>query len=85
MPFFDLSILDVLPQVVADGSKGGVHLYAEVTPKAYGGFIYWAFLFRKEKSKKEPVSVTSDRLFFNLYLRAVCDDVVYQKLCYTIF
>ena len=45
MSLFDLSILDVLPQVVADGSEGGVHLYTEVTPESYGSFIFSAFLF----------------------------------------
>lgn len=52
MSLFDLSILDVLPQVVADGSECGVHLYAEVTPESYGSFIYRAFLLRKDKCKK---------------------------------
>lgn len=41
---FDLSILDMLPKVVADGSEGGMHLSAEVTPESYGSFIYRAFL-----------------------------------------
>ena len=64
MSLFDLSILDVLPKVVADGSEGGVHLYAEVTPESYGGFIYRTFLFRKEKVQKEPCK--SQLLFFGL-------------------
>lgn len=38
--FFDFSILHVLPQVVADGSQGGVNLHTEVTPESYGSFIF---------------------------------------------
>lgn len=37
--FLDLSILDVLPEVVADGSEGGMHLYAEITSESNGGFV----------------------------------------------
>ncbi len=52
MSLFDLSILDMLPQVVADGAKGGVHFSAEVAPKSYWGFIYRAFLLQKKNDKK---------------------------------
>lgn len=49
MSLFDLSILNVLPKVVADGSESGMHLYAEITSESYGSFIYRAFLFTGEK------------------------------------
>lgn len=49
MSLFDLSILYMLPKVVADGSKGGVHFDAEVTPESYGSFIYRAFLFTEKQ------------------------------------
>lgn len=55
--FFDLPVLNMLPQVVADGSEGGVDLYAEVTPVSNGSFVCRAFLItegerqRKEKKK----------------------------------
>lgn len=51
MTFFDLSILDVLPEVVADGSECGMHLYAEIASESDGSFVYSAFLFILEKSK----------------------------------
>lgn len=44
MPLFDLTILDVLPKVVADGSEGWVYLYTEVTPESDGSFIYRTLL-----------------------------------------
>lgn len=50
MSFFDLSILDMLPKVVADGSEGGVHLYTEVAPESYWSFIYRAILFTKKNN-----------------------------------
>lgn len=46
---FHLTILDVLPEVVADGSKGGMHLYAEITSESNRSFIQSAFLFIWEK------------------------------------
>lgn len=45
MTFFDLSVLNMLPKMVADGSEGWMHLYAEITSESYGCFIDWAFLF----------------------------------------
>lgn len=52
MSFLDLSILDMLPKVVADGPDGGVHLYAEVTPESYRSFIYKAFLYMEREGEK---------------------------------
>lgn len=49
MPLFDLSILDVLSKVVADGPKSGMHLYAEIASESYGSFICRAFLFTEGK------------------------------------
>lgn len=49
MSLFDLSILNMFPKVVADGSEGWVHLYAEVTPESYRCFIYRAFLFTEKE------------------------------------
>lgn len=43
---FGLSVLNVFPKVIADGSEGGVHFYTEVTPESNGSFIHRAFLFR---------------------------------------
>lgn len=37
--FLDLSVLDVLPEVVADGSEGGMHFYAEITSESNGSFV----------------------------------------------
>lgn len=59
MSLFDLSILDMLPKVVTDGSEGGVHLYTEVTPESYGSFIYRAFLLTKIKMTKLLCSFSS--------------------------
>lgn len=51
--FLDLSILDVLPEVVADGSEGGMHFYAEIASESNGSFIQGAFLFiHWEKGRK---------------------------------
>lgn len=47
MSLFDLSILDMLPKVVADGSEGGVHLHTEVTSESYRGFIHRVLLLRE--------------------------------------
>lgn len=70
MSFLDLSILDVLPKVVADGSDGGVHLYAEVTPESYRSFIYKAFLFtEKEGQKGTRFSYLTTRYIRYMYLK----------------
>lgn len=45
MSFFDFSILNVLPQVVADGAEGGVNLDTEVTPESDWSFIFRHFLY----------------------------------------
>lgn len=45
VPFLDLSVLDVLPQVVADGAEGGVNLDTEVAPESYRSFILRHFLY----------------------------------------
>lgn len=34
MTFLHLSVLDMFPQMVTDGSEGGMDLYTEVTPVA---------------------------------------------------
>lgn len=49
--FLDLSVLDVLPEVVADGSEGGMHFYAEITSESNGSFVLGAFLFIWEKTE----------------------------------
>lgn len=49
MTFLDLSILDVLPEVVADGSECGMHLYAEIASESNGSFVLRTFLFILEK------------------------------------
>lgn len=76
MSLFDLPILDVLPKVVADGSEGGVHLDAEVTPESYGSFIYRAFLFRDKKkstNKKKKTVFSHSYSFFLNYMKVICD------------
>lgn len=45
MTILDLSILDVLSEVVADGSEGWMHFYAEITPESNGSFVDRTFLF----------------------------------------
>lgn len=37
--FFDLSVLDMLPEVIANGSECGMHLYAEITSESNGSFV----------------------------------------------
>lgn len=51
MPLFDLSILNVLSKVVADGPKSGMHLYAEIASESNGSFIRRAFLFTEGGKK----------------------------------
>lgn len=65
MAFLDLSILNVLPEVVADGSEGGMHLYAEITSESYGSFILGTFLFTGGKTKKDVLLLKhSDKCLF---------------------
>ena len=82
MPLFDLSILDVLPKVVADGSEGGVHLYAEVTPESYGSFVVRVFLFTEKKRQKKQqffFTVFVSHLFKNT-LKNDCDRDAYKSI-----
>ena len=39
LALFGLAVLHMFPQVVADGSEGGVDLHTEITPVAYWGLI----------------------------------------------
>ena len=71
MPLFHLPILDVLPQVVADGSQGGVHLHTEVTPEAYGCFVHRALLLKTNESNMVNTALLSspfsfDRMYITL-------------------
>ena len=50
MSLFHLPVLDVFPQVVADGSQGGVHLHTEVTPEAYWCFVNRGLLLNRNAS-----------------------------------
>lgn len=53
---FDLSVLDMLPQVIADGSDGRVHLNAKVTTEAYRSFVCRVFLSMTHHPPKKQVS-----------------------------
>lgn len=68
MSLFDLSILNMFPKVVADGSEGWVHLYAEVTPESYRCFIYRAFLFT-EKEWQEELVLAVWHLFWHWFMK----------------
>jgi hypothetical protein len=65
MSLFHLPILDVLPQVVADGSQGWVHLHTEVTPKAYGCFVNRALLLKRNVSNIVSTALLSSPFSFN--------------------
>ena len=65
MSLFHLPVLDVFPQVVADGSQGGVHLHTEVTPEAYWCFVNRGLLLNRNASSIVNSALLSSTFSFN--------------------